>query len=109
MTLANYIRLLENAIAEYGDLELGFGLGDPHSCRGFYEHLAFEPKFNVKLSVMLREAQECLGTVFQGYKGGDYRAHHETKCYVDRWGRWSEIPLSKKVVRLMLLTSDRTR
>lgn len=103
MTLQKYITYLEQLIKDHGDMSLRIGLGDPHSYRGDYSQLAFAPTADVKLSTMLREAQECLGKVFEGYKGGDFPMHKETKCWIDQWGRWNEVPLNKKAMRLLLL------
>ncbi len=55
----------ENAIAVNG-------FGAPHSYRGWYEQIAFEPVEQTTAGDMLVCAREALGKTFTGWKGGDF-------------------------------------
>jgi len=57
------------------------GFAEPHSYRGFYNDLAFEPAKDVTVGSMLACARDALGRTFQGYKGGDYKMGE----YTDVW------------------------
>jgi hypothetical protein len=58
------------------------GFHRPHSYRGYYENLAFEPKADVTVAEMLACAKSALGQTFQGYKGGDYTMGEYTTVWV---------------------------
>lgn len=52
-------------------LKLGFN--NPHSYRGYYDDLAFEPAANITVGAMLAAAREALGATYLGCKGsGEY-------------------------------------
>lgn len=46
------------------------GFSYPHSYRGIYSELAFEPTPNVTVGEMLECAKSALDTTYQGWKGG---------------------------------------
>jgi hypothetical protein len=69
MRLGELIATLEKADP---DMIVPVGFDNPHSYRGYYEQLAFEPAENVSVASMLAAAREALGSTYQGYKGGDY-------------------------------------
>lgn len=48
------------------------GFSTPHSWRGDYSELAFEPEFNVTAGSMLMHARSAVKKTFEGYKGGEY-------------------------------------
>lgn len=48
------------------------GFNNPHSYRGYYDELAFEPCDDTTVGEMLDCANEALGTTYEGWKGGDY-------------------------------------
>jgi len=58
------------------------GFKKPHSWRGIYEELAFEPAENVTVGEMLASAQEAVGKSFQGWKGGEFTMTRETEVHV---------------------------
>ena len=60
------------------------GFENPHSYRGYYEDLAFEPVRNTTVRKMLKAAKSALGTTYGGYKGGEYKM----KEYTDVWLAW---------------------
>ena len=62
------------------------GFGSPHSYRGYYEDLAFEPAENVTIGSMLTHAESALGKTFQGYKGGDYVMEDYTTVWIANYG-----------------------
>lgn len=69
MTLDQLISALEAAPP---DLRVPIGFTCPHSYRGYYTDLAFEPKVDTTAGEMLACARSALGQTFSGYKGGDY-------------------------------------
>lgn len=72
------------------ELVVPFGFGNPHSYRGYYDELAFEPRENVKVGDMLADARSALGATFQGYKGGDFTMTEYTPCWLAEWGSTGE-------------------
>lgn len=62
------------------------GFANPHSYRGDYYDLAFEPKENARLGDMLTEAKAALGQTFDGYKGGEFTMGEYTNCWISEYG-----------------------
>jgi hypothetical protein len=62
------------------------GFHKPHSYRGYYEQLAFEPAENISIGEMLAAARSALGKTFTGYKGGDYLMHEYVDCWISKYG-----------------------
>lgn len=62
------------------------GFFHPHSYRGFYEQLAFEPKQDVRVGDMLLDARSALGATFEGYKGGSFKMREYTDCWLAQYG-----------------------
>lgn len=83
MRLGELISLLERMPQ---DMVVENGFGSPHSYRGFYEQLAFEPERNVTVASMLSHAKSALGQTFEGYKGGDYLMDKKALCHVAEYG-----------------------
>jgi len=77
------------------------GFSDPHSYRGYYDRLAFEPCGETTVGAMLECAKEADGSTYTGYKGGDFRMDKETECYLAEHGNTGE-ELSETMVRLMI-------
>lgn len=65
-------------------VELGFA--NPHSYRGWYEEVAFEPAENVTVASMLESAESAVGATFTAYKGGDYTMATDTFVHLAYWG-----------------------
>lgn len=63
-----------------------WGFGHPHSYRGYYDELAFEPCENVTVNQMLADAEQSLGKTFTGYKGGDYEMCEWTEVWIANEG-----------------------
>jgi hypothetical protein len=68
------------------DLVVPVGFDEPHSYRGDYMCLAFEPARNVTVGAMLQCARDSVGTVYQGWKGGEYRMVGGTEVYLAMYG-----------------------
>lgn len=61
-------------------------LSNPHSYRGYYSDIAFEPTEQVTAKDLLQECQESMGTCFQGWKGGDNYMHAGVPVWVANEG-----------------------
>jgi hypothetical protein len=70
--------------------EVKLGFGSPHSYRGYYQDLAFEPASNTTVGAMLTAAKDSLGRTFTGYKGGDYTMSEYTDIWLAEWGSTGE-------------------
>lgn len=96
---------LEDLIAELEkhnpDKVVRLGFTNPHSYRGDYMDLAFEPAENVRVGDMLTDARSALGTTFHGYKGGEYTMHGHTDCWLAEYGCLGET-LGEHFVPLLL-------
>lgn len=75
---------------EPADKVIRVGFRKPHSYRGYYEDLAFEPAPNVCVGDMLSDAKASLGMKFCGYKGGEYEMNSHTECWLAEYGRCGE-------------------
>lgn len=62
------------------------GFNKPHSYRGDYSQLAFEPAKNITIGEMLNCAKEAHGTTYEGYKGGKYKMEDYTDVYIAEYG-----------------------
>lgn len=98
LSLSELIATLER---EDPEQVLPFGFAHPHSYRGYYECLAFEPAWNVKVGDMLRDAARSLGSTFYGWKGGEFKMLADTDCYLAYEGECGE-ELGKTLLGFML-------
>ena len=87
MRLGKYIKWLEG---QDPDLAIPLGLGNPHSWRGYYEQLAFEPVENTTIGRMLEEARSAIGATYTGWKGGEFVMDETSPINIDWQGRWSD-------------------
>lgn len=62
------------------------GFHEPHSYRGYYEQLAFEPLENTTVGAMLACAREALGKTYEGYKGGEFEMMAYTTVNLAEYG-----------------------
>lgn len=83
MLLKQVIKVLEG-YPENWRVRVGFKR--PHSYRGYYERLAFEPASDVTIGEMLACARAAVGQTYQGLKGGDYTMDEYTEVYLSQWG-----------------------
>lgn len=72
------------------DAILEMGLNNPHSWRGSYEELSFEPAGEMKVSKVLRVLKSAIGKTYTGYKGGEYRMDKDTLFNIDNVGCWTD-------------------
>lgn len=79
MNLGDLITALESIPPDTVALN---GFANPHSYRGYYDQLAFEPESNVTVAAMLAAAHEAVGTTYQGWKGGDYTMDTSTTVWL---------------------------
>ena len=86
LSLGELIGLLKSIEAEHPGHIAPYGFRNPHSYRGYYEQLAFEPATNVPVAQMLADATSALGATFEGWKGGDYTMKKYTECWLAREG-----------------------
>ena len=84
MTLNRLIELLKQADPQHTCKK---GFRNPHSYRGYYERLAFEPANDVPVHEMLTYAEEALGSTYVGYKGGDYLMHGDVQIHIAFYGQ----------------------
>jgi len=84
MTLGEIIVELEACDEEF---VLNVGFSAPHSYRGYYECLGFEPYVDVTVGDVLKACREAHGATYEGYKGGNFTMGDETECYIAEYGR----------------------
>lgn len=82
MTLGGLIDRLE-AMDQAIEME---GIGDAHSYRGYYSDLAFERCEKRKVADVLKDAKDCMGETFAGYKGGDFDMGRNTPVWIANYG-----------------------
>lgn len=87
MTLGDLIKRLEKADP---NKPIALGFGHPHSYRGYYEDLAFEPVRNTTVGAMLACAKEAMGKTYTGYKGGEYEMGEYTDVWLSHYGHTGE-------------------
>lgn len=83
MTLGELIKILEELPQ---DAVVPRGFHNPHSWRGIYAELAFEPKEKVRISEMLADAKSAVGTIYEGWKGGDFPMGEYTEVHISERG-----------------------
>lgn len=87
MVLKELIEFLESRDS---NLFVPVGFNHPHSYRGYYTDLAFEPRENTTVGEMLGCAKEALGKTYSGYKGGDFKMGEYTDVWLSEYGRCGE-------------------
>ena len=64
------------------------GFGSPHSYRGYYSDLAFEPSDNeISVFSALEICKSAMGEVFEGYKGCEFQMGRNTPIWMANYGR----------------------
>jgi len=103
MTNNEWIAALEQWKTEVGGEHVpSFGFANPHSWRGSYAELAFEPVVNVSINTMLEHARSAIGESYNGYKGGVYTMSGDTYLHVAEWGQFDpDDALDDAVLHLM--------
>ena len=88
MTLGELIEALKE---KDPDLVINRGFGSPHSYRGYYDCLSFEPDLGrTSVRDLLSIVESSLGKTFEGWKGGKYTMHEYTDVYLAHWGSTGE-------------------
>jgi len=82
MKLSKLIYKLKQAYYKNPNAILRSGFNKPHSYRGYYEQLAFEPAENVPLKQMLDLAIAANGATYEGWKGGQYTMNLDTTVWI---------------------------
>jgi hypothetical protein len=84
MTLGKLIDILKNLPED----KLIGAFGEPHSYRGYYSDLAFEPIKDKEIiaKAALKICEGCMGEVFEGYKGGDFQMDRNTPIWFAFYG-----------------------
>lgn len=83
---------------------LPLGFANPHSYRGDYMDLAFEPVSNISIGDMLEAARVALGGTFQGWKGGYYKMSDYTDCWIAEEGDSGDNKIGPLLLELLLAT-----
>jgi len=78
------------------------GFHNPHSYRGDYYDLAFEPVTNITVADMLEAARSAVGATYQGWKGGDFRMNEYDWCWLSEEGTASGETISPLLLQFML-------
>jgi hypothetical protein len=78
------------------------GFHNPHSYRGDYYDLAFEPADNITVAEMLEAARSAVGTTYEGWKGGDFRMTEGSWCWLSEEGSASGETISPLLLQFML-------
>jgi hypothetical protein len=99
LPLGEVIRQLEEIENKGAVLSLGFAR--PHSYRGYYECLAFEPTKGVSVADMLTAAKSAVGTTYDGWKGGEYSMGLNTECFWSFVGDCG-VPMTESLLYLLL-------
>lgn len=81
---------------------LPIGFAEPHSYRGYYSELAFEPRRDISIGDMLEAARSALGATFEGYKGGNFTMNEYSDCYIATYGDTSDNQIGPLLLELLL-------
>ncbi len=81
------------------------GFGSPHSDRGYYENLAFDPVPETTIGEMLKHAKSAKGEVFIGWKGGNFKMTEYTEVFIGGHGRCGE-PINSANLKLWELLAN---
>ena len=82
--------LIEFLAARDPAIIVPLGFHKPHSYRGRYDELAFEPLENTTVGAMLECARSAIGQTYEGYKGGDYKMGEYTDVNLSEYGTTGE-------------------
>jgi hypothetical protein len=99
MTLGELIKFLDSCKDKSTILRRGFW--HPHSYRGYYDELAFEPRNEVSIDSMLTSACSAVGETYTGWKGGQFTMTHHTPVYLAYEGNTGKEITSDLLLDLM--------
>ena len=86
MTLGQLIELLKE---QDQDKKVRYGFGNPHSWRGSYDELAFEPVENTSVGEMLSQALAAEDNIYEGWKGGEFKMTSSTTVNIEYKGSYT--------------------
>jgi hypothetical protein len=98
MILKELIEMLEQYPA---DRRVAKGFAYPHSYRGFYDEVAFEPVDNITVGEMLKDAKRANGETYEGWKGGFYKMGDYTECWIAERGKCGD-QISERLLGYLL-------
>lgn len=62
-------------------------IGNPHSFRGFYTHLALEPTdLTINIEELISLLESCIDRSMTGYKGGEFIMTRDTPLWISKYG-----------------------
>jgi hypothetical protein len=99
MNLGKIIAALRD---EDPNLVMPVGFNEPHSWRGQYHELAFEPARYIKVGAVLHAAESANGATFEGYNGGNYTMNEYSDCWLSTYGRGAGESIGPIMLKLML-------
>lgn len=82
-SLGDFIKALEASDPEW---VVPVGIAEPHSWRGDYMELAFQPAPPMTIGEALAVARSAMGQTYQGYKGGDFEMNEWTPVHLSFYG-----------------------
>lgn len=101
----NYLglgKLIERLEREDPNRVLPLGFANPHSWRGDYYALAFEPVANISIGDMLAAARSAVGATYEGWKGGDFTMGEYSDCWIAREGEAGDNKIGPLLLELLL-------
>ncbi|WP_394436206.1 hypothetical protein [Streptomyces sp. SGAir0957] len=78
------------------------GFNNPHSYRGYYHELAFEPAHNITVGEMLAAARSAVGATYTGWKGGEFTMDRYSDVWLSEEGHASGDAISGMLIELMI-------
>jgi hypothetical protein len=90
-------------------LDKGGGVGDFVSYRGYYEDLCITPCAEpITVGRLLAHARDCVGSKFEGYKGGDFWMTKNSLLWVAPSGSCGEklIAVRPEALRVVIETAE---
>lgn len=82
------------------------GFGSPHTDRGDYHDLAFDPAETTTFGEMLEKARISVGATFMGWKGGDFTMSGYSTVKIGEFGVTGE-HITSAHLKLWLLTAEK--
>lgn len=83
LTIGGLIDALEASKVDFVQLDTGGGIGREHSYRGYYSDLSFEPIDEpAKASDVIKLCKAAAGSIYEGWKGGEYTMDLDTPLWV---------------------------
>lgn len=94
LTLGQLIEVLESVsyesslqVVDIRGNDIDVYPSNPHSYRGFYEDLAFEPSTKPRpAGALLEDAKRAIDNEFTGYKGGEFLMDEYTSLWIAKDG-----------------------